>query len=344
MESAVREHLATARRELDNLGAVLRVSPVSAELAAAIARRDAVLSVRRDGAGIGVHDLAALEAGVTPAPANRQSIPMADGAAAAQAYLAALAIGLAESGAICPSADLMHRMLRRLGGHLLDDDVHERIDSIVADAAADCALSQGAAGRVAAAAGLYRGLFGLGEAPGTGLPALARIASGLLLRVAGSLDEPVVAPQVRAAIPRWHVAVPGSEADGANDWLERFARDVVATARRTRGLVAQLSALHDSDSERIDSLGKAAPSCHRVHRALERWPVASIDLIKEATGLRIQTATSALHRLRGLGIVREMTRRHRHRVYIYDFYIAIIADDIASWWAEPEVERSGGGC
>jgi hypothetical protein len=341
--AALRDRLGTARRELDALGAAVRLSSACAELTAAIARRDAVLSARRDGAFVGVHDLAALEAGVTPTAAVRQSITPADGAEAAHAYLAGLAIGLADPGTTGLPAGMLHRMLRRLSGNAPADDLHGRIDAIVAEVAADREVDHAPTSRVAAAAGLYRGLSSLGESAASGVPALARIASGLLLRTAGSPLEPVVAPQIRARMGhRWRESGTAAAGDVTNRWLERFALDVATTARRTRGLVAQLSALDERDRRRIESLGKAAPSCHRVHRVLERWPVASIDLIKEATGLRVQTATSALHRLRGLGIVREMTRRHRHRVYIYEFYIAIIADDIASWSTEPEIEWSDG--
>jgi len=51
----------------------------------------------------------------------------------------------------------------------------------------------------------------------------------------------------------------------------------------------------------------------------------------DTTGLQVQAATSALHRLRGLGIIREITHRHRHRLYSYDGYVAIIAADVDSW-------------
>ena len=104
-----------------------------------------------------------------------------------------------------------------------------------------------------------------------------------------------------------------------------------ATARRSRALVGRLTALDDLDRARIDTLGKAAASAHRVHRVLERWPIASVTRIIETTGLQVQAVTSALHRLRGLGIVREISRRHRHRLYCYDAWITLLDDDVASW-------------
>ena len=93
-------------------------------------------------------------------------------------------------------------------------------------------------------------------------------------------------------------------------------------------IVQRLTELHHLDGARIDALGKAAASSHRVHRALERWPIASIARIIEATGLQVQAVTSSLHRLRGLGIVRQITRRHRHRLYCYDAWLALLDADV----------------
>ena len=111
-------------------------------------------------------------------------------------------------------------------------------------------------------------------------------------------------------------------------------RNAIATIQRTRELVGRLTARHESDRLRIDTLGKAAASSHRVHGALERWPIASVALIIDATGLQVQAVTSALYRLRGLGIAREITRRHRHRLFCYDAWLALLDDDVASWLDE----------
>jgi hypothetical protein len=61
---------------------------------------------------------------------------------------------------------------------------------------------------------------------------------------------------------------------------------------------------------------------------LQRRPIVSLPRLLEETGLGVQTATSALHRLRGLGMVREMTGRHRHRVYSYDAYVTLLGEEI----------------
>ncbi len=103
-------------------------------------------------------------------------------------------------------------------------------------------------------------------------------------------------------------------------------------------LVEHLVALHGVDSARIETLGKAAPSSWRVHRALERWPIASMDRIIETTGLKAQAVTSSMHRLRALGIVREVTRRHRHRLYCYDGWLALLDADVERALNEPEDE------
>ena len=103
-----------------------------------------------------------------------------------------------------------------------------------------------------------------------------------------------------------------------------------------RDIVRRLTELHERDATQIDALGKAAASSHRVHRALERWPIASVTRLIDATGLQIQAVTSSLHRLRGLGIVREITRRHRHRLYGYEEWLAVLDADVERVLSGPE--------
>jgi hypothetical protein len=165
-------------------------------------------------------------------------------------------------------------------------------------------------------------------------------------------------PSVGALAARQYLDALGITARDAaplptSDMLDRMARAragamsvpgqtqpalVAKITDRTRQLAHRLAALDDTDRARIDGLGKAAASSRRVHRALEHWPIASVTRLIDATGLQVQAVTSALHRLRGLGIVREITRRHRHRLYCHEAWLATLDADIAAWISEREAE------
>ena len=128
-------------------------------------------------------------------------------------------------------------------------------------------------------------------------------------------------------------------AGALHDLLAGRSADGPRSSDRARDLVRRLTELHDRDAMRIDTLGKAAASSHRVHRALERWPIASVVRLIDVTGLQVQAVTSSLHRLRGLGIVREITRRHRHRLYAYDAWLAVLDADVQRALGEREDVR-----
>ena len=104
-------------------------------------------------------------------------------------------------------------------------------------------------------------------------------------------------------------------------------------------LLSRLAELADRDGERVTALGKAAASARRVHCALQLSPIASVARLIDLTGLQVQSVTSALHRLRGLGIVREITRRHRHRLYSYDAWLALLEAEIAAQISAREAGR-----
>jgi len=332
---ALHQQLHTAQLELHDLAAAVHHSPARAELAAAIARRDAVLWSRAAGVSVDVAALAALEADTTAPVEGTPAVAGSPTGAMAMRYLDALEIGRSDPDAHLPGVELLHRMLSRLIARDRDDDgLATGRHATLASVASERLLASVPGAGIVRAATTYRRLAPPGQTV-VELTALARLASALILRpVDARPDDMALAPQLDYPAMEMDERGMVAEATGGDEpdrWLASFARSVSATVQRTRELVARLSALEDADRVRIDALGKAAPSSHRVHRALQRWPIASIARMMDATGLQVQAATSALHRLRGLGIIREITHRHRHRLYSYDGYVDIIAADVDSW-------------
>ena len=71
-------------------------------------------------------------------------------------------------------------------------------------------------------------------------------------------------------------------------------------------------------------LGRLAASILKVHRVLTEHPIATSGLLVEKTGLTHATVNKALERLRGLGIVRELTNMKRNRLFSYGRYLVIL--------------------
>ena len=107
------------------------------------------------------------------------------------------------------------------------------------------------------------------------------------------------------------------------DGVKQTADGAVSTARR-------LVALFHEDQKRIQETGRAAGSALRVQQMLRERPITSISQICDRTGLSFPAASSAMERLSGLGLAREITGRSRNRLYVYDSYLAILNEGTES--------------
>ncbi|NEX15927.1 MAG: cell filamentation protein Fic [Halochromatium sp.] len=108
-------------------------------------------------------------------------------------------------------------------------------------------------------------------------------------------------------------------------WLAFFAEAVIVTATQAVETAQQLLALTSQDRDKISTLGRAAASSLRVHRALMAHPIATSGSLVEKTSLTPATVNKALGHLEQLGIVKELTAQKRNRLFSYARYIEIIS-------------------
>ena len=211
---------------------------------------------------------------------------------------------------------------RAVGPATRNDGAVDHPEAVVTDSASIAAIV------VAGAADRFHG----GRTRPTGEGAAVAWLTEALLRTSGDTTP--------AGAASWSEGPsdPAPDREGATAFIHAVAEAAV----RTRALAEHLIALAATDRRRIEALGKAAASSVRVHGVLQRWPVASIDRVVRASGLQVQAATSALHRLRGLDIIRENARHRGRRVYSYDAYLAVIADDVAEWVRDATAARATG--
>lgn len=107
-------------------------------------------------------------------------------------------------------------------------------------------------------------------------------------------------------------------------WLAFFAEAVVSTASQAAETARQLQAWSQSDQKKINDLGRAAESALQVHRALMERPIATAGWLSVKTGITQATINKALNQLQKLGIVQEITKQKRNRVFSYAQYIRIM--------------------
>jgi len=107
-------------------------------------------------------------------------------------------------------------------------------------------------------------------------------------------------------------------------WLDFFAEALTETATGAADTAQKIISLADRDRKRITGLGRAAESAVKIHRSLLERPMVTSGWLVKKTGLTAATVNKALANLERLGIVREVTRRKRNRVFSYGQYIDIM--------------------
>jgi Fic family protein len=107
-------------------------------------------------------------------------------------------------------------------------------------------------------------------------------------------------------------------------WLDFFLTGVRETADQAGSAARRTLALFEAHQRQIESLGRPAASVLRIFQHMQRNPIVSIPATAKKTGISAPTVAKSLEHMRSLGMVRETTGRERHRLFVYEPYLAIL--------------------
>jgi Fic family protein len=107
-------------------------------------------------------------------------------------------------------------------------------------------------------------------------------------------------------------------------WLDFFLTGVRETADQAGSAARRTLALFEEHQRKIESLGRPATSVLRIFQHMQRNPIVSIPATAKKTGISAPTVAKSLEHMRNLGMVRETTGRERHRLFVYEPYLAIL--------------------
>lgn len=107
-------------------------------------------------------------------------------------------------------------------------------------------------------------------------------------------------------------------------WFDFFLTGVRETADQAAGAARRIVALFDEHRRQIETLGRPAASVLRVFQHMQRNPIVSIPTTAQKIGLSAPTVAKSLDHMRRLGILREITGRQRHRLFVYEGYLGIL--------------------
>lgn len=156
---------------------------------------------------------------------------------------------------------------------------------------------------------------------------LGRLLITCLLCSTGALQEPILYLSLYFKKHRrlYYELLNRVRSEGAwEDWLEFFLTGVKETSEQAVVAARRIAALLRADGFKVKALGRAASSAGMVHQYAQRNPIFSIASAAEKTGLTFPTASSAVQHLRGLGILHEITKKQRRRLFVYRAYLRIL--------------------
>ena len=151
----------------------------------------------------------------------------------------------------------------------------------------------------------------------------------LLLCAKGALAEPLLYPSLYLKFnrSRYYDLLQRVRTEGAwEDWLAFFLDGVAGAAQEAADSAERTLSLFAKDREKIRTLGRGAASALRVQELMQKKPFVRIRTAAKDLKLTIPTVTSALNHLVRLGIVKEVSRKRRDRLFAYFRYINMMSE------------------
>jgi cell filamentation protein, protein adenylyltransferase len=158
---------------------------------------------------------------------------------------------------------------------------------------------------------------------------LGRLLITFLLCAAGVLREPILYLSLYFKQHRaeYYDLLDRVRAKGDwETWLAFFLTGVRDTADQAAAAARRILSLFEEHRRMIDTLGRPAASVLRVFEHMQRNPIISIPAAAGSIGISAPTVAKSLEHMQRLGMLREITGRQRHRLFVYDAYLAILSE------------------
>jgi Fic family protein len=156
---------------------------------------------------------------------------------------------------------------------------------------------------------------------------LGRLLITFLLCAAGVLREPILYLSLyfKAHRQRYYELLDRVRTAGDwETWVEFFLTGVRDTSSQAADTARQILALIEADRREIEKVGRPAASMLRVHRFLQANPIISIPAAAGKLSISAPTVAKSIEHMRQLGMLREITGKQRHRLFVYHRYMDIL--------------------
>ena len=110
-------------------------------------------------------------------------------------------------------------------------------------------------------------------------------------------------------------------------WIRFFLEAVSKAASDSLEAIRQLSALHDTNIDKLPKTARSKDNLRAVFDYIEQYPIIDIKRTAKELDISYNTAATAVKKLVELGILQETTNAARNRVFAYEEYLGILRKD-----------------
>lgn len=107
-------------------------------------------------------------------------------------------------------------------------------------------------------------------------------------------------------------------------WIKFFLTGVEETANDAIATAQNIITLFKQDSQLIESHKNITPNLLTLYKFLQDNPITNTNQIKENLKISLPTIIRNLEILQNIGIVREITKKERNKIFIYEKYLDIL--------------------
>lgn len=107
-------------------------------------------------------------------------------------------------------------------------------------------------------------------------------------------------------------------------WIKFFLTGVIETAYQATETARAILNLFSQDRSYVVSSGQATASVLMIFDHLQKNPITDTSKIRESCSISLPTVLRALDSLQKLGIIREITGKERHKIFVYEKYLSLL--------------------
>ena len=108
-------------------------------------------------------------------------------------------------------------------------------------------------------------------------------------------------------------------------WIKFFLRGVFETANQATQTAQDILDLFKKNRSIIEESGKSTAAILTVHRFFQQHPISKTTKIKDQCGISLPTVLRSITTLEKLGIVKEITGKERHKIFVYSRYLDLLS-------------------